>query len=446
MTVTATRPTRTPEDGAEVLFKEARRRRRRLRTLYGLGALVLTLVVSVFVGISGPGHPRGPSHHAAGKGRLAAPGAGHDSSSAKAAATSNAGPSIGSFGLIGRSGLWVVNGNGLFISPNAGTSWTRTDPPSGGDPLADFIDVDFMTSTQGWVVAASENMLVDRTSDGGRTWESVPLPSASLGGGYRSAYVSFATVLDGWVTVQPWEPQGNTTVVFGSTDGGATWSIVDGNAPVSAVEFLTPEIGWGLNPTSTMLYRTTDGGASWLPVDVLASPGGLLTMPKFFGTNGYLLAIPKSGKVVVEETTDGGAVWHALEAPFIAAALASTSGPLSYSAEPLCLGCVEPFAVVSPTEWVYWGGSELWLTMDGGRTWRSIRPKSSAGGFAPSFETGRVFTALLQFSSGADGWVVATGPGSAQQPVQSVLLRTQDDGQRFTAIRQPLYQFQFAAG
>jgi photosystem II stability/assembly factor-like uncharacterized protein len=279
--------------------------------------------------------------------------------------------------LIGRSGLWVVNGDGLFISPNAGTSWTRTDPPSGGDPLADFIDVDFMTSTQGWVVAASENLLVDRTSDGGRTWESVPLPSAALGGGYRSAYVSFATALDGWVTVQPWEPQGNTTVVFGSTDGGATWSTVDGNAPVSAVEFLTPGIGWGLNPTSTTLYRTTDGGASWLPADVSAPPGGSLTLPKFFGTDGYLLAMPKSGKAVVEETTDGRAVWQARETPFTAAALATTSGPLSFTAEPLCLGCVEPFAVVSPTEWVYWGGSELWLTVDGGRTWRSIRPESS---------------------------------------------------------------------
>jgi photosystem II stability/assembly factor-like uncharacterized protein len=348
--------------------------------------------------------------------------------------------------LIGRSGLWVVNGDGLFISPNAGTSWTRTDPPSGGDPLADYIDVDFMTSTQGWVVAASENMLVDRTSDGGRTWESAPLPSAALGHGYRSAYVSFATALDGWVTVQPWEPQGNTTVVFASTDGGATWSMVDGDAPVSAVAFLTPEIGWGLNPTSTTLYRTTDGGASWQPVDVPAPAGGSLTMPKFFGTDGYLLALPKSGKAVVEETSDGGAVWRARETPFVAAALATTSGPLSYSAEPLCLGCVEPFAVVSPTEWVFWGGGALWLTVDGGRSWRSTRPESSTGGFAPSFETGRVSTALLQFSSGADGWVVATGPGSAQQPVQSVLLRTRDDGRRFAAVRLPLYPLPFAAG
>jgi hypothetical protein len=445
VTITATRPTRTPEDGPEVLFKEARRRRRRRRVLYGLGVLILALAVTVFVGISGPGQPKGPTQHAADPGRLTPLGAVRASSSAKAAVSADAGLPIGSLGLIGSGGLWVLNGDGLFISSNDGASWTRTDPPSAGDPLADLIDVDFISSTQGWVVAANETgVLVDRTSDGGRTWESVPLPSSVVSSGFGSAYVSFANPLDGLVTVQPWDPQASASIVFGSTDGGAAWSMVEGNAPVSAVELLTPQTGWGLNPASTVLYRTTDGGASWQPADitVTSAPGHTLTTPKFFGADGYLLAIPKSGKAVVEETFDGGAVWHAEEAPF-AAALASHGRPSSPAGDPLCVGCVEPFAVVSPSEWIFWGGDALWRTTDGGGTWRSIRPFVSAAGFTSSAKDGETSTALLQFSSGAEGWVVAA---TGLNGPSAMLLRTQDGGRRFAVIRQPLHRFEFAAG
>jgi hypothetical protein len=144
----------------------------------------------------------------------------------------------------------------------------------------------------------------------------------------------------------------------------------------------------------------------------------------------------------VEKTVDSGAEWQAKEAPF-AAALVSRGRPASSAGDPLCVGCVEPFAVVSPSEWTFWAGDALWRTTDGGGAWRSIRPSVSAAGFTSSALDGEASTALLQFSSGSDGWVVAA---TGLNGPNAMLLRTQDGGRRFAVVRQPVHRFEFTAG
>ena len=101
------------------------------------------------------------------------------------------GPPVGAFGLIGSEGVWVLDGDGLFTSSNEGESWTRTLPPSAGDPLADFMAIDYVDLQHGWVVASRENSVqVDRTVDGGGTWLVTSLPTSLFPGGWNGASIT----------------------------------------------------------------------------------------------------------------------------------------------------------------------------------------------------------------------------------------------------------------
>ena len=357
----------------------------------------------------------------------------------------HAGPPVGAFGLIGSDGIWVLNGDGLFTSNNNGGSWTRTFPPSAGDPLADFMAIDYVDLQHGWVVASRENSVqVDRTVDGGATWQVTSLPTSLFPSGWNGASVTFTNALDGWLTVQPYVAPGTSpvSVLLASTDGGATWSLVNSFAPVAKMDFETSQLGWGINPEGTALFRTTDGGESWDQVDLgTTTLGGTatwrtLTLPDFFGNVGVMLAVPDKGNAVLERTANGGSTWTAKTTPFTALPVSAAfeSGTL------LCPGCVaptdEPFTVLTVNSSIYWGGGKLYMTTDGGGAWTSAVPNLAF----PRLRTASVTVGgqripasaePLQFSSSTTGWAVATSGN------RSLLLRTKNGGRSFVAISPP---------
>src|SRR5207247_1018846 len=78
--------------------------------------------------------------------------------------------------------------------------------------------------------------------DGGRTWNSVAIPTA------RS--ISFINPREGWLlTMGDWVwPHGSDQSILHSTDGGKTWTGVSGfhsgNSFRDWIAFLTPATGW----------------------------------------------------------------------------------------------------------------------------------------------------------------------------------------------------------
>lgn len=359
------------------------------------------------------------------------------------------GPAVGALGIMGSDGVWVLDGDGLFTSTDDGGSWTLTSPPSAGDPLADFMSIDYLDLQHGWVVASTENGLqVDRTVDGGATWQVTPLPSSLFPRGWNGAKsVTFINALDGWLTVQPYVPEGTApySVLFASTDGGVTWHVVDAKAPIARLTFSDSQLGWGTSPNGTILFRTTDGGSTWHQIDLPTPststpvPSGwqTLTLPVFFGADGVMLAVPEHGNADLERTSDGGSTWAAQESPFTAAPV--RMGIAGSQISP-CEDCVspteEPFAVIDVSSSTYWGGGKLLTTTDSGINWDSIVPSLSFIGIGTATVTvgGQPIAASsapLQFVSPAKGWAVATIGN------QSLLLMTQDGGHHFIGISPP---------
>ncbi len=260
-------------------------------------------------------------------------------------------------------------------------------------------------------------LLVNSTTDAGATWQSVALPSSLAPQGFDGANVSFVSPADGWLTIQPYHPpsQVGTSVVLSSTDGGATWNVVNGDTPVAQIDFLSPQIGWGVSPDGSALYESNDAGTAWQQV-ALPGPGSggsaptwkAVTMPTFFGEDGVVLAEPASGNAVVESTSDGGNTWTASATPFAGVA------PSSNGQRPTTM----PFAATSPNTFLYWAGDDLFETSDGGHTWTSfeqIITPSHTGTLTVGGSAGQSIApfAPLVFSSATTGFAIANGQTEA---------------------------------
>jgi hypothetical protein len=424
-------------------------RQRRVRvaaTAVSLAAAVVAAVLVPRVVPSGPGHaPAARSGNAHAHAQTVALVAG------RRALSASGGPPVGSIGLVGPASIWVLDGDGLFISGDGGSTWQRVAPPGAGDPLANYEAIDFLSAQRGWLAVSGMNTIkVYRTTDGGSAWQSAALPTSLFPNGWESADMSFISPARGWLTIQPYTRSGERvrSVLLSSADGGASWSVASASAPVTSIEFSSPTVGWGLGAGGATLYRTTDAGASWAPV-TLPRPAGSgaafsgwssLTLPEFAGADAVVLAVPRAGKAVTELSTDGGRSWRAEPTPFVGEPVATpTQAPGSVTCPDCVLPGDEPFAVLTAAQWRYWGGGRLYSTADQGLHWTSVQPNLAFASVGTTL--GRVGvddetpSDPLQFSSALTGWALAstiTASGA-----ESVLLVTRDGGATFAAVSPP---------
>ena len=352
------------------------------------------------------------------------------------AETREAGAPAGGFGALGPDAAWVLDGNGLFTTADAGARWTRITPPV-ADPLANILGVTFSGPDDGWVIvvhpeSATAMLSIDRTTDGGRSWQAAAEPAA--GNSITTASISFAGPSTGFVAVNRYQQP--HALVLATSDGGMHWRLVTQSAPLvgSGIKFTSAADGWGIDP-SGRLYRTTDAGLTWSeprlpgfePHGPRADPRstGSASLPTFYGTRGVLLVrgpgtVIPWGPSLVETTEDGGRSWQSHPLPF------NPEAPYYGSAAQM------PFAAPGPGAWLYFGSGELGdntdarvtflrVTGDGGREWTTILPNLGVTGVQS-----------LSFATAADGWAVVSTTGGT-----AVLLRTSDGGRQFTALRPP---------
>ena len=130
---------------------------------------------------------------------------------------------------------WTVTGytanrqtiNGVARTNDGGCHWQQLWT-SNENPDETYGDIYFLNEQEGWLAGAYLGNLY-HTTDGGRTWDDVPLPTENIG----VLSVHFTSANDGWIITALRSE--NDTGVYRTTNGGRTWrqlmmsEVVSGN-------------------------------------------------------------------------------------------------------------------------------------------------------------------------------------------------------------------------
>lgn len=170
-------------------------------------------------------------------------------------------------------GVLVLDGPSRSVlkeTNDGGTTWrsisTRT---TGSDEWSQFSflspRVGYMLTTKlGHGATGTDEMTLQETKDGGRTWRAVYHLSGHEGEG-----ISFISPSEGWIAISAASTTRRAkTVIMRTTDGGRTWSRYEiaGHAiePIGnslRLQFQDSTHGWMMGLDG--FYSTTDGGKSW---------------------------------------------------------------------------------------------------------------------------------------------------------------------------------------
>jgi photosystem II stability/assembly factor-like uncharacterized protein len=269
----------------------------------------------------------------------------------------------------------AVNSDGYVLrTVDGGATWLNATPPGIGT-IGFSTNLTVLNANTAWVAVPAPDFFsgtLYRTSDGGITWNSNPVP-------FGGAYLQFLDASIGRALVDRGAGAGSEAVeLFQTSDGGVTWVSVfhnDSSQPGSSdslplggikngMTFLDANTGWvtGSIPAdgNIYLYITRDGGVSWSQQSV-PLPAGYATYqympqaPVFFGNEGFLpltVYLPDRTDLTFYTTHDGGLPW---------------------SGDP-----ADPIKVIKPGLtafadahhiWSWDGGKNLYFTTDGAQTW-----------------------------------------------------------------------------
>lgn len=295
--------------------------------------------------------------------------------------------------------VWGIDRNGfLWITADSGRTWRVPLRQHGmgkrvtskrPNRLVFHIDqVQFVDKRHGWitVVPQAERHLgpgawpvgphpwaIERTVDGGRTWQVSWPPGCGCDGGQ----VSFYDARHGYVLA---EKNGAHSLVFRTDDGGASWRRVARTSVSGLIAFVDRRNGFLTTPAGTgnappgsppgtrsfippVLYRTSDGGKNWSKYRVPRSHGyanGVSSLDhRLIGSVGKR----------IYESVDGGTHWSAVVPPGRPANLHPS----------LSTGL--------PGTVVYYTAGGLYVTHNDGRSWETIVPRG-----LPDEPTGIVFS------------------------------------------------------
>ena len=338
-----------------------------------------------------------------------------------------------------RSG-WAVgaapgDNDRILVTTNGGERWIDVTPP---EPLlSTATDIAalgyFLDSQHAWVTFALEphstpaSVSIWRTSDGGRSWVSSPLPDiANLIASYSPYHLFFLDADHGWfMAALESGMQRVYSAVYTTSDGGASWTrILDPSSDTNVqlfdktgMVFADASHGWitydgrGVEPGLHILI-TGDGGVSWSPSSLPEPSGeaglfgssrcGTYSPVMNSGTTGSVIGrcsnYAGDAETVVEylyTTSDGGATWQ--YAPYPGGSFIQ----------------VNPMVLYALSE-------DMYRSDDGGLSWNLIKMVSWTGQFS--------------FVDEDLGWAVAT----AEEDI--ALVRTEDGGLNWQLIEYEVFE------
>ena len=235
---------------------------------------------------------------------------------------------------------WVLQGNQLLSTQDAGETWWEITPAE----VESILNVAFVDAQNGWLVSSDlgGDLILSQTQDGGQTWEDSKLPFSSPDLG--AVYLERFDAQTGWIVLKYASGSSfSLGQLFATEDGGLTWE--ERSIPLGEpVEFRNSQDGWVTGgPTDDVFYQTQDGGRSW----------------SIISENEFLLQQESEKNNLPEYTvqisaTDSENVWALTKT----GSCSGEKNPITEDAEPL---------------WC-WQQTQLWSTSNGGQTWVEITP------------------------------------------------------------------------
>ncbi len=309
------------------------------------------------------------------------------------------------FFLSSQTGFIGLDRGGIYMTRDGGATWQAVFgqplPTAGGQAFS----VGFSDPEHGWLLAGDGPPLYT-TVDGGLTWQLVypPLsPSTALS--FFSDQLGYAA---GWTY--------DGATVLRTVDGGRTWTAT-GEAPasLSTLEVLGPSQIMVLGPDAP--YVSLDGGRTW-QIEPFAHGWYPAALGMSSVDQGWIIGYrPGQGRQLFF-TQDLGAKWQALSTPFIPSAVAPLGGqtvlgvgtpkvpsiylkPNRQGRKPTVLDSALPYlwrSVDGGLHWIpiglphwlpgqgapigmrvgtdglvwLWSGQNVWLSLDGGQSFRRI--------------------------------------------------------------------------
>lgn len=234
---------------------------------------------------------------------------------------------------------WAIASGHLVWTNDGGGAWTDLTPP--GLANGTIHNVFFLDVEHAWIVTVAESgtwysgnpVRIFQTTDRGRTWVSHTFDESSYPSlkqaGAMPVSLSFADSRHGWFL---WRLQTSAAFsagkMFGTNNGGETWTELPEPPSAGMFRFHTPQDGWMVTGGgSETLSVTNDGGRTWQarsvpPPESCLQCRPVFTAPIFQNPSEAVLTVtyvddqaPK-GRYVSSTylTYDGGNSWQRTEA------------------------------------------------------------------------------------------------------------------------------------
>jgi|GEM_PF-1655927 len=190
------------------------------------------------------------------------------------------------------SKVYLASMDNVYASNDAGANWT---PKFTNTSNTYFLDLFFLNQSTAWTVG--NFVTVDKTTDGGDTWNLVGITGFSP---CDFTSVHFRDASNGWAV-------GDCGVAACSSNGGVNW---DGGefyfstmANFKSIFFINSDIGWIVGD-SGIVMKTTNGGGFWNRIE---------TDQDYF-LNGVIFIDANTGWAagdngLIIKSTDGGLTW-----------------------------------------------------------------------------------------------------------------------------------------